>query len=575
MTRILLVFQLFILFFVIYLCGVLFRGFMDLKRNSYKIIQAAIAIIIILLLLGSIDYIKASNILLHLDWLFLFLAGLCYFLNNVIMSIRLKHILGYLGNKIRFRIAFLSHMSGMLLSDFTPARSGYLYVAFALNKKGVPLPKGVAAITSTYIYDLLFKISLAIVAVYYFYASITGLPVGYILYLIVILLLLIIAGYFLIMYPGQVLQNFCQQNTFLKNILNLGEQSRSIQMMAPYIISISFIGWVLRGLEWFLVAIATGSMAISLSDALLLNPLLTIISLIPITPAGLGIQEAGIVGILSLLGVSLAAATAFAFLTRFLEIIIDLIGLKSFFSLDAKRENLFNHYNSIDGDIDEKAYNSDLCTQRYFQRRRTATIKTMLNAKNREIILDIGCGSGVQLRALDVDSPQLMIGMDLNRAALLFAKGKNIPNTEFLIADAEQLPFKDKSINRIICAEIIEHLHEPEKMIAESQRVLTDYGKIVISTPNENSIWGLYEFLWDVLGRGRNYGETHLKFFSVPELEKYFAPYPQRSHTTLFFLSPVVALLRNRTLLGWGIRFDHLFERCNQGVIIVLSAQKR
>lgn len=548
---------------------------MDVKRDSFKIIQAAIAIIIILLLAGSIDYIQASRIFLHLDWIFLLLAGLCYFLNNVIMSIRLKRILSYLGNKIRFRIAFLSHMSGMLLSDFTPGRSGYLYVAFALNKKGVPLPKGIAAITSTYIYDLLFKISLAIIAVYYFYASITGLPVGYILYMIVILLLLIIAGYFLIMYPGQVLQNFCQKNTYLNYILDLGEQSRSIQKLSPCIISVSCIGWVLRGLEWFFVAMAIGDMTISLVDALLLNPLLTILSLIPITPAGLGIQEAGIVGILALLGVSVAAATAFAFLTRFLEIVIDLLGLKSFFSLEANRENLLGHYGAIDGDIDEKAYNSDLCTQRFFQRRRTAAITTMLDPQNSEIILDIGCGSGVQLRALGVDSPKLLIGMDVNRSALLFAKGKDIPNTEFLIADAEQLPFKEKTISRIICAEIIEHLHEPEKMIAESDRVLADSGKIVISTPNENSVWGIYEFLWDLLGRGRNYGETHLKFFTVSDLETSFSTYPERSHTTLFLLSPVVALSGNRTLLRWAVRFDALFERLNIGVIIVFSAKKK
>jgi len=393
--------------------------------------------------------------------------------------------------------------------------------------------------------------------------------------MIVILLLLIIAGYFLIMYPGQVLQNFCQKNTYLTYILDLGEQSRSIQKLSPYIMSVSCIGWILRGLEWYFVAKAIGDITISLVDALLLNPLLTILSLIPITPAGLGIQEAGIVGILALLGVSTAAATAFAFMTRFLEIIIDLIGLKSFFSLEANRENLLDHYSAIDGDIDEKAYNSDLCTQRFFQRRRTATIKTMLGPQNGEIILDIGCGSGVQLRALEVDSPGLLIGMDLNLSALQFAKGKDIPNTEFLIADAEQLPFKEKTVNRIICAEIIEHLHEPEKMIAESDRVLADCGKIVISTPNENSVWGVYEFLWDALGRGRNYGETHLKFFTVSELETSFSTYPERSHTTLFLTSPVVALSGNRTLLRWAVRFDSMFERLNGGVIIVFSAQKK
>ncbi len=109
----------------------------------------------------------------------------------------------------------------------------------------------------------------------------------------------------------------------------------------------------------------------------------------------------------------------------------------------------------------------------------------------------------------------------------------------------------------------------------ESKRVLKDCGKIVISTPNENSVWGVYEFLWDVLGRGRNYGETHLKFFSVPELEKCFASYPERSHSTLFFISPVVGLLGNRTLLRWGVRFDSMVEQLNGGVIIVMSARKK
>lgn len=376
------------------------------------------------------------------------------------------------------------------------------------------------------------------------------------------------------MYPGQVLQNFCQKNIYLKYILDLGERTREIQKISPYIISISFIGWLLRGLEWFFVARSLGEVTIGVIDALLLNPLLTILSLIPITPAGLGIQEAGIIGILVLMGVSLTGAAAFAFLTRFIEILIDLIGLKSFFSLDTNRGGLFDHYNSLDGDIDERAYNSDLCVQRYFQRRRTDTIKKMLDATDKDVILDIGCGSGVQIRALGLDSPHLLIGMDVNRGALLFAKGKKIPQSEFIIANAEQLPFKEDTVNKIICAEIIEHLPEPEKMIAESQRVLKNHGRIVITTPNEHSIWGVYELFWDIFGRGRNYGETHLKFFSVQDLDRFFSSYPSRVHETLFFASPLFALLNNRTILRWGVAFDAMFEKIDGGVIIVLCAKR-
>ena len=548
--------------------------YLAIKQNSLKIIQAVIAAIILLLLLGSIDYLQVSSILLHLDWTLLLLACFCYFLMNILMSIRLKKIISYLGHKIRFRIIFLSHMSGMLLSDFTPGRSGYIYVALALNKKGVPLPKGVAAITSTYIFDLLFKVALSLIAVYYLYSTITGLPIGFILYLILLLTLLIVGAYFLIMYPGQVLHNLFQKSKYLKYVIDLGIQSRSIQKISPYIIFISFLGWILRGLEWFFVARSLGGVSITLFEALLLNPLLTILSLIPITPAGLGIQEAGIIGILGLMGIPLTGAIAFAFLTRFIEIIIDLIGLKSFFSLDAKKETLFNYYNSIDGDIDEKAYNSDWCVQRFFQRRRTDTIKKMLGASNGDIILDVGCGSGVQLRALEIASPKLLIGTDVNRNALIYAKNKKIPQSEFIVADAQYLPFKSQTVNKIICAEIIEHLNEPELMIAETQRVLQNGGSIVISTPNEHSIWGLYEFFWDVFGRGRNYGETHLKFFSVRELE-YFFPHYLMSHETLFFFSPLLALFNNKTVLHWGRVIDTSFEKINAGVIIILCAKKR
>jgi len=548
---------------------------MDLaiKQNSFRIVQIVLAGIIVLLLLGSMDFIQASNLLFHLDWFFLLLACICYLLNNLLMSVRLKRIIAYLGNKVRFRIIFLSHMSGMLLSDFTPGRSGYLYVALALNKKGIPLPKGVAAITSTYIYDLLFKIVLAFVAVYYFYSTITGLPVGYIVYLILILLLVIIAAYFVIMYPGQVLHNLCQKNKYLKGILDLGVQSRAIQKISPYIIFISFLGWILRGLEWFFVAKSLAGVSLTLVQALLLNPLLTILSLIPVTPAGLGIQEAGIVGLLVLLGVSATAAAAFAFLTRLIEILIDLIGLKSFFSLDIRDETLHDHYNAIEGDIDEKAYNSDLCVQRFFQRRRTGVIKDMLGATDGEVVLDIGCGSGVQLNALGLSSPKLLIGTDINRNALVFARSRNLKNAEFIVADARHLPFRDQTMNRIISAEIIEHLNEPEMLISETHRLLKSGGSVVISTPNERSVWGTYEFFWDLFGRGRNYGETHLKFFSVGDLEQYYPGY-RLSHTTLFLSSPMVALLCNKTVLSWALGFDRFFEKINAGVIIVLCARK-
>jgi ubiquinone/menaquinone biosynthesis C-methylase UbiE len=263
----------------------------------------------------------------------------------------------------------------------------------------------------------------------------------------------------------------------------------------------------------------------------------------------------------------------FVMLTICIEMLINSIGIKGLSSLDSTTKTLSKHYNAIDGNADEKAYNSDVCVQRYFQRRKTAAIKKLLRASDGEIILDIGCGSGVQIMALNVNSPKFLIGTDISLDALIYAKNKNITGSEFVRCDAQHLPFKSHSIDKIICAEVIEHLNKPKLMIDETQRILKNNGSIVITTPNEISIWGVYEFMWDMFGRGRNYGETHLRFFSTSDLDEYFKSFKTKSYT-LFFISPLVALMSNRTLVKWSKHFDAIFERMKFGVSIIYYAKK-
>jgi len=77
-----------------------------------------------------------------------------------------------------------------------------------------------------------------------------------------------------------------------------------------------------------------------------------------------------------------------------------------------------------------------------------------------------------------------------------------------------------------------------------------------------------------VFGRGRNYGETHLRFFSTNDLDEYFKSFKTKSSHTLFFISPLVALMGNRTLVKWSKHFDAIFERINFGVSIIYYAKK-
>jgi len=544
------------------------------RRRIISIIQGVIAVAILLLLVSSIDPQLTLSLLMHLDIGFILLAGLCYFLNNLLMAYRIKKILFAMGENIRLRVTFFSHMAGMLLSDFTPARSGYLYVAIALNDRDVPMEKGIATITSTYLYDLTFKMIVAILGAYFLYSYIFADRLSFAIIMTFLLIIAVIAGYVIIMHPGERVRTFLQKREFLKKILVFGEQSRSIQKYAPFILSITLIGWILRGLQWFLIVLSMHQFFLNPLDALLLNPLLTLFSLIPLTPAGWGIQEAGIVLVFTAMGISSTIATSFALITRLVEVGVDLLGLKKFLAYPLKNTSLLSFYNTIEGDIDEKAYNSDMLVQRYFQRRKTEAIVDSLTVKPGSIVIDIGCGSGVQLRQIGNIGYARAIGIDVNMNAIRFARGRSLPNTEFIIADAQYLPVKSSSADTIICAEIIEHLKSPDRLANEIERVLKNNGEVVITTPNDRSVWGAYELLWDAFGRGRNYGETHLRFFSEESLRNIFSDFSECKTRSLFFVSPLVALTNSNRLLEIGIRLDRIFERWGWGVSIVMYARK-
>jgi uncharacterized protein (TIRG00374 family) len=546
-----------------------------MKRSRIiSIVQGIIAIAILLLLVSSIDLQLTLSLLTHLDIRFILLASLCYFLNNLLMAYRIKKVLFAMGENIRLRMVFFSHMAGMLLSDFTPARSGYLYVAIALDNHDIQMEKGVATITSTYLYDLTFKMIVAILGAYFLYSFIFANQFSISIIMTFLLILGVIAGYIIVMHPGDRVRMFMQKGEFLKKILIFGERSRSILKYAPFILSITLLGWILRGLQWFLVALSMHQFFLNPLDALFLNPLLTLFSLIPLTPAGWGIQEAGIVLVFTAIGISATIATSFALITRLVEVGVDLLGMKELLHKPLKDKSLFSFYNTIEGDIDEKAYNSDLLVQRYFQRRKTEAVLDALAVKPDQVIIDIGCGSGVQLKQIGNQGYALAIGIDINMNAIRFARRRGLQNTEFIIADAQHLPLKSSSTDKVICAEIIEHVKNPYRLANEIERILKKGGGVVITTPNDRSIWGAYEFLWDVFGRGRNYSETHLRFFSEEGLRNTFAGFSECKTRSLFFISPLFALTNNNWFLEIGKKLDRIFERWGLGVSLVLYARK-
>lgn len=106
-------------------------------------------------------------------------------------------------------------------------------------------------------------------------------------------------------------------------------------------------------------------------------------------------------------------------------------------------------------------------------------------------ILDIGCAQG-NIATLLAEEGFETVALDLNQKFLNYAKKKReFGKVKYVCANAMNLPFKKNNFDTVILGEIIEHVAYPEKLIAESKKVLKKEGILIITTPNNHLFLGL------------------------------------------------------------------------------------
>jgi SAM-dependent methyltransferase len=91
-------------------------------------------------------------------------------------------------------------------------------------------------------------------------------------------------------------------------------------------------------------------------------------------------------------------------------------------------------------------------------------------------LLDVGCGEGGYFHLYE----QLGIpfdGIDTDRALV---EGR----AHMKLASAEKIPFQKSSFETVVCMDVIEHVADPSKAMAEINRVLRPGGGLVISVPS-------------------------------------------------------------------------------------------
>lgn len=101
-------------------------------------------------------------------------------------------------------------------------------------------------------------------------------------------------------------------------------------------------------------------------------------------------------------------------------------------------------------------------------------------------ILDVGCGGGLLANYLALQNHQVC-GIDLSETSLAIAKRYDVTKTvEYKQASAYALPYPDGHFDVVTAMDLLEHVEDPKKVIAESARVLKKGGLFFFHTFNRN-----------------------------------------------------------------------------------------
>lgn len=110
-------------------------------------------------------------------------------------------------------------------------------------------------------------------------------------------------------------------------------------------------------------------------------------------------------------------------------------------------------------------------------------------------VLVPGCGAGRYVRALARERPELqVIGGDLSLTALREARARH-PDGRYVALDSAWLPFADACFAAVVFFDLLEHVPDDRRMLAEIARVLSSGGVLHAYVPLEAQPRTVYRVL--------------------------------------------------------------------------------
>jgi ubiquinone/menaquinone biosynthesis C-methylase UbiE len=113
------------------------------------------------------------------------------------------------------------------------------------------------------------------------------------------------------------------------------------------------------------------------------------------------------------------------------------------------------------------------------------------NIRQSSLVLDVGVGSGSNLRMLAEMGFPHVIGLDPNPDVVQICQKKGFASVRQ--GSICNMPFSSESFDFVLATDVIEHVQDDVAALKEIHRVLQPGGYVLITVPAFQSLWGLQD----------------------------------------------------------------------------------
>jgi len=323
----------------------------SLRRRllNVRTIGSAVFGLVLLYLLSRVffgpdfDWSEVWRLVTQANLGFLGLAFLAYYATFPVRGFRWRYVLSRSGMQVRLRDATEILFLSWFVNCLVPAKLGDLYRAYLLRGNfGASISRTVGTVFVERIADIIIIAALALSAGFWSFRGRSRPEIDAIFlvgFILSIGLVVLLVG--LRLFGGQIGRRLPARIGELWARFQEGSTGVLTARSVPVILGLTIFIWLLEGARLYFVirALALPEVGLGISASVFVALAAALLTAVPFTPAGVGIVEVGIIGVLGLYGVTEEPAAAVALVDRGLTIVTVIIlgGILYAFSRKVRR----------------------------------------------------------------------------------------------------------------------------------------------------------------------------------------------------------------------------------------------